>query len=159
MRETKSKVIGDTTYFVTQLGAKEARSVGRRLAKIFGIAAEADNKIGKFFEALTDEELTFLCDTFAKVTLISPSDSPLNPATGQPQVQWPLVAKFDDHFAGHLGFMMQWLRFGVEVNFSSFLDELGPEMRGLLLTLDAPSPTPASSIGSSGALSKPASGV
>jgi hypothetical protein len=161
MRETKSKVIGDTTYFVTQLGAKDARRVGRRLARIFGVAAEADNKIGKFFDALSDDEFDFLCDTFAKTTLISPADSPLNPATGQPQVQFPLVAKFDDHFAGHMGLMVQWLRFGVEVNFGSFLDELGPEMRGLLLSLDAPGPTtpkPAS-IGSSGASSARALGA
>ncbi len=161
MRETVQKTIGDTVYHITKLGTKDARRVGRRLARVFGVSAEADGRmVEKFFEILTDEEFDFLCDTFAKTTMISPVDSPLVPATGQPQQMWALTAKIEDQFSGHLGLMMHWLKACVEVNFGNFLEELGPELQGLLVTLtDAKNASgPTAPIGSSGASSMRNSG-
>jgi hypothetical protein len=139
MRETVQKTIGDTTYHITTLGTKDARRVGRRLARVFGVSAEADQKAAKFFEVLTDEELDFLCDTFAKMTQISPADSAIHPATGQPTVMFALAAKMEEHFSGHMGLLMQWLKACVEVNYGNFLGELGPELQSLMETLAAKS--------------------
>jgi hypothetical protein len=140
MRETVQTTIGDTTYHITKLGTKDSRRIGRRLARIFGVSAEAEQKAAKFFEVLSDDEFDFLCDTFAKVTMISPADSPLNAATGAPEKMWALTAKMDDHFSGHLGLMMQWLKACVEANFGNFLEELGPELKAYMEALATPEP-------------------
>lgn len=161
MRETVTTTIGDTNYYITKLGTKDARRVGRRLARVFGVSAEAEQKASKFFEVLTDEELDFLCDTFAKVTQISPVDSGIHPVTGQPTLMFALTAKMEDHFSGHLGLLMQWLKACVEVNFGNFLEELGPELQSIITTLAAKSAeeTTAASTGSFGASSMRASGA
>ncbi len=164
MGETIVKTIGDSNYYIAQLGVKEARRIGRRLAKVFAVSAEAELKAEKFFEVLTDEEFDFLCDTFAKSTTVSPADSPIMAQTGQPEKMWPLMGRMDAQFSGHLGLLMQWLKACVEVNFGNFLDDLGPELKEMLLTLAAKSAetettAPAAVlIGSSGASSMRASG-
>ncbi len=117
MRETKSRVIDGVTYEVTQLGAKVGRLVLNRLAKVIGAAADSDTPVADFTRALTDEDLTYLCDTFAAMTTCEIPEAP--------GAKPGLAGVFDMHFAARYDAMLQWLWFCVEVNFASFLERVG----------------------------------
>lgn len=114
--ETKSHTINGFTYDIAQLGAKQGRIVLARVLRIVGVAAEAADPVAKLASALTDAEIEFLCDTFAKTTMFGQAD------TGN---RVPLKDQFDLHFAGRYGDMIQWLWAALMVNYESFFSELG----------------------------------
>lgn len=120
MRKTESRQIGNFRYDVTQLGAIEGRAVLARLIRLFGglvgaMGAEGKVDLTKGFsnlaEGITEEQMTFFCDTFAKWTQVY--------ANGKTLI---LKDIFDEHFVGEYGAMIEWLGFCLEVNFASFLD-------------------------------------
>ncbi len=115
MRETKTQNIGAFQYSVTQLGATASRKVFVRLAKLFGAGATGKDPIAAILAALNDEDIDFLCDQFSKMTNVKLDEkhSPL------------LASIFEEHFAGNIWDMLQWLGFCLEVNYGSFLGELG----------------------------------
>ena len=146
--ETKEHVIGEYAYQIQMLGAALGKKVFMRLVRVVAPAVEAES-VAKFAELLTDEQLDFLCDTFAKVTQFSPVDDPSK--------QFALSTKglFDSHFAGKYGEMMKWLWACIETNYESFFAEMGltPELLKHLTSLNGLTPTPANPTGSSGASS------
>lgn len=120
LRQTKSKVICDTEYEVTQLGAIKGTKVFTRVLRLMG-PAFLDKSPGKFFDSLKEEDVEYLCQTFSPLTLVK----------GQGQ----LDGIFDVHFAGRYDALVQWLVFCLQVNFGSFL-----EGKGLGAALDAVAP-------------------
>lgn len=122
----KTTTIGDFEYTVTQLGAKTGRAVAARLAKVLAPLTKAESQdegreaLAELLSSINEADLTYLCDTFSART--SYRD------LGDPSKQPELSQTFDVHFAGRYGAMLKWLMFCVEVNFSSFLDELGIEL-------------------------------
>ena len=126
MKEAQSRDIEGTRYTVTPLGAKQGLAVMSRLSKmIAGAAKHSETKeaaIAGALEAISADDLTFLCDVFAKLTTF---------ANGEKE---PLLSTFfDDHFSGEYGRLLQWLGFCLEVNFSSLFLSLSlkiPTMSG-----------------------------
>ncbi len=127
--ETKSKTIGATEYVVRQLPATKGRLVLLRLAKALGpvaasISATKDKhsamaeSLEKAISSVTDDDFTFLCNTFADST-----DVTINDDKGRRSPK--LATIFDLHFAGNYLEMVQWLVFCVEVNFGSFFAAAG----------------------------------
>lgn len=160
MRDTRKHTINGVNYEIQQLGAKEGRRVLARIMRaVAGAAGAAQGQkdpleaaaagASKLAEALTDEEIDFLCDTFAKCTQFEPAPGKL----------LLLADQFDDHFAGRYGAMVKWLWAAMETNYSSFLSDLGLNaladgVRGAMTGLTKASPTPLS-----GDSSSPASGA
>lgn len=120
--EIKETEIAGTRYEVTQLGVKAGQRVIRRLAKVvlpLMVMAQEGGKglsdIGGLLDHLSDEDVDYLCDTFAATTKMRAA------AGGE---LTPLTKVYEVHFAGKYIELFQWLRFCVEVNFGSFLDVL-----------------------------------
>lgn len=126
--EQKSTVIGEYEYTVTQLPARQGKSVAVRLGRILAPLAkegadgeEADKAAGlvALFEKLDDKDVDFLCDVFMKTTSFHKLGDMKQPE---------LSHFFDEHFAGRYGQMFKWLQFCAEVNFGSFLGEVGLQL-------------------------------
>lgn len=129
MIESKKKFIGRYEYTVTQLTAKTGRAAFLKMAKLAapiigaGIAAgvkkEADANVTATLQnvaqSISVEDFEWFCDVFAKTTTVQLASNQ------NPQ----LSGIFDIHFAGHYFEMCSWLGFCLEVNFGSFLSELG----------------------------------
>jgi hypothetical protein len=132
MRKVETVVISGVSYHLQQLGAKEGRAVLARLIKM-GSAFAADDEavaVKQFADSLTEENLAYFCEAFAKVTAFTPE--------GQPDTTRLLLKdQFDDHFAGAYGAMVKWLWASIKCNFASFLGELqgGEGMPSLLQNL------------------------
>lgn len=135
--ETIEKDLGNGARFrITQLGAKQGSKVFTRLVKRFGPSiaelakgfeggveslADVDvsavgSAIERFTDKLTDDDVTYLCDTFAlrcEVQIGDPSED-----------RWvPLDRNFDHYFAAKYGLMLRWLWACMEVNFADFFAE------------------------------------
>jgi hypothetical protein len=151
-RETVEVEIGGFTYKITKLPGKAGALLGRKLLRMVGAAAEAGNVIEKFFDLLSEAEFSALLDVFKKETAYSPVD--------QPDAEFHLSQTFDQHFSGHYGRMVLWLKSCLEVNFANFLDETGIDpalLQSFMATATAkamPS-SPIASKASSGASSTP----
>lgn len=142
MRETKCHTIDGFTYTIQQLGAKQGRIVLARVIRIVAGAAESADPIAKLASTLTDAEVDYLCDTFAKTTQFG--------LEGTDKI-FLLGDKFDDHFAGRYGAMVKWLWAALETNFSSFLADAGLDAEALTQRAKtAMSSTQASPTGPSG---------
>jgi hypothetical protein len=163
MREIRNHEIDGWTYVIQQLGAKQGRIVLARVLRVVagaaGAASAAEGEedggaalaaIGKLSESLSDSEIDFLCDTFAKTTRIARDGKEILLSDG---------SNFDDHFAGRYGAMMKWLWAALETNFSSFLTDMGLDVGALAETVKTAMKTATSSpTAPSGASSSPASG-
>lgn len=124
MLKQSEKVIGNNTYKVTALGAIKGRAVFIMLLRLFGATADGLKKdtllsaLQDLAKNLTDADLTFLCDTFAKVTDVQLPDG-----------RSPRLADvFDLHFSENYLEMFEWLAFCLEVNFSSFFRGLAERL-------------------------------
>lgn len=120
MRQTKSHAINGFVYDITQMGAKEARIVLAHILRIVGPAAAVEGEsasIAAVINALTDTEVDYLCDTFAKGTMVGPDDGK--------NARVSLKDQFDNHFVGKYGDMIKWLWAALETNFQSFFSDLG----------------------------------
>ena len=165
MRESRQHTIGDYTYTIQQLGAKEGRIVLARVLRVIagaaGAAQSSDDAleaagagIAKLVEGLSDAELTFLCDTFARATMVGRAGT-------MDAIRLSDGVTFDEHFAGRYGEMLRWLWASLETNYASFLSDMGLNAETLAnlqqgvktaMGLNKASPTPPS-----GASSSPAS--
>jgi len=160
MIKTEKKKLGSRgyTYAVRQFGAKQGGRVLVRLGKLLGkpigdavSAAESldTETIGRLItglaEALSETEYDFFVDAFAEHTEVSGGE--------YQDKSIPLGAEgvFDLHFAGAYVELVEWLRFAVEVNYSSFFSGLGSEAKDLAAALrvskpaergSSPSPSP-----------------
>lgn len=130
MREAKTHTVGDFNYTITQLGAKSGRLVLARVMRaVAGAAGKAASAAGgdgaeaalvgitKLVESLGDADVEYLCDVFAKTTMVARSETP--------DKQVLLADQFDDHFAGRYGAMVKWLWAALDTNYASFLGDLG----------------------------------
>ena len=129
MRETTSVTIDGVTFTITQLGAKEGKKVLARISRaVAPVAAMAKDGVEtgdillKVTESLSDDNLDFFCDTFAKQTRFSEDGG---------AHEFLLSDKFDDFFAGRYGLMLQWLYASFEANFSRFLADCGLSLENL----------------------------
>jgi hypothetical protein len=134
-RETTTTVIGSTQYTVTQIGAKAARRIEMRCARLLVAGLKVDDiqkgdtgaieaLMSAVANGMSDEDLDMVCDVFAQATMVSLT---LQVTTGTiPSAPVSLAAVFDDHFSGanHIN-MWKWLIFCFKFNFASFLGELG----------------------------------
>lgn len=119
--DTKSHVISGTTYDIQQLGAKLGKKILMRLFRSVAPAFAADepgDALATFAKSMTDEDLDYLCDAFAKVTMVQPDG-------GAPDARVLLADRFDTHFAGKYGQMLKWLWAAIDTNFETFFDDLG----------------------------------
>lgn len=133
MLTTIERTIGATTYTITQLGAKQGRSVMVRLFRILGPAAagltsgeDIEARLGNALTALarsaSEDDFNALCDTFAAATKIRKTTET---NAGPGHIDVPLTPDFDNHFAGRYAELLQWFGACIEVNFASFFDGAG----------------------------------
>jgi hypothetical protein len=171
MREAKTHSIDGFNYTITQLGAKAGRlvlarvmrSVAGAAGKAAGVATDEGGAeaalvgIAKLVESLSDEDVTYFCDVFAKTTMVAREETP--------DKQVVLGDAFDDHFAGRYGAMSKWLWAALETNFASFLSSLGLDVGALADKVRTATGTPTKSSTAqsptalSGGSSSPASAV
>lgn len=130
MLETQKRDIEGVTYEVRQLDAVRGRRVFVRFAKLVaplltavkntpkGTTGEAQlaGIVADVFEAISEDDFDFFCESFAGSTCIVEGD------------RKPELSKcFSLHFAGKYLEMLQWLAFCFEVNFGTFFQKLGPK--------------------------------
>jgi hypothetical protein len=120
--KTAQKTINGREYTVTQLGAGVGRECLRRLMRIAGPALKSAataggggsealfSGLGDLFMGLSQEDLTYFCDTFGAFSTVRLDEN------REPKVK----AQFETLFAGNYWEMAEWLAFCVEVNFASF---------------------------------------
>jgi hypothetical protein len=160
-RETCTVDIGGTSYQITQLGAKAARRIELRCARLIvaglkvpdasaaasGDTAAIEAVLTAVAAGLSDDDLDMVCEQFAEATKVRLT---LQTTTGAlPSAPVSLSAIFDDHFAGanHVN-MWRWLAMCFKINFASFLGELGTLIPGLKAAkASEPQPGPMSSSG------------
>lgn len=154
MRQPKSHTINGFVYDIQQFGAKEGRIVLAHVMRVVAGAAEGDGSdaIAKLAAGLTDQEVNYLCDTFAKYTMVGPEGT---------DNRVPLKDQFDTHFIGRYGDMLKWLWAALETNYSSFFSDLGlsPDKLQSVMANAMLGGSPASPIAQSGASSSQASGA
>jgi hypothetical protein len=129
-RAAEERVIGDFTYRVTLLGAKAGVAMAVRLAKLLtpsaangveGLVGSRSDGLGSFAVGIgeclrelaariTPAELAQLQAELAQWTTV------IIDAEREPQ----LNQIYDEHFAGHYDWMMEWFAFALEANFRSF---------------------------------------
>ena len=115
MRTSSTEIIDGIPFTIQQLGAKAGRKVLTRLTKVVG-SGFADDSFTAAMTALTDNDIDFLCDTFASATTYT--------IDGGAHV-FELAADFDELFAGKYETMLLWLWACLKINFESFLSRLG----------------------------------
>lgn len=137
--EVKTERIGDYTYRVTQLGARESGRVFFRLCNIFApifdgldikgskdLEAAALGGISRALKTIKAEDFEFLVTAFGKSTEVETS----------PEV-WPRIDKvYEEHFAGRFGDQFRWVAFCINVNYASFLGDIKAKLEE-----KSPSPT------------------
>lgn len=119
-RDPVEKLIGETRYKVTPLGAKQGCQVMTRITKLLGGAIDKTNSTnaaalvaGALLE-LSEENLSYFVDTFAKYTDINNEGTNGN---------WPGLAPLIElHFAANYGEMFEWLQFCIETNYGSLFE-------------------------------------
>jgi hypothetical protein len=150
--ETQSKTIGDYTYQVTQLGARQGRRVLVTLFRAIGPAMADLAKAGKggaeeslaaalggLARSVTADDLDGLCEAFAASTKVLLPTQTVAGAGTLPQDLSPI---FDTHFRGRYSSMIGWLAFAIQVNYSDFFDAAGEGLGGLLRRAPSESPSP-----------------
>lgn len=152
--KVEERRIGGATYRVTQLGfgagrpalIRFARMVAPAVAELAGAvgsltAASAGaalletaidgERLGRAFVAFldraTEDEIAWLCETFAGRTLVRLDGSP---------AFVPLADVMEIHFAGKYRDALAWIRFALEVNFADFF--AGLDTGGAAATLLSP---------------------
>jgi len=128
--EAKERRIGPELYRVSQLGTKAGLSMLVRLTKIAGpgvgsfvhglgrdasgvdsaIAHGVGEALHDLAARLDEQEVQRIMNEFAERTVVVVSR----------EVEVKLSDIFDDHFAGRYHLLLEWARFCMEVNFSSF---------------------------------------
>lgn len=160
-RETSTVDIAGHRYTVTQIGAKAARRIELRCARLLvsglkvgdlksGDTGAIEALLTAVASGLSDDDLDMVCDVFAESTQISLA---LQTTTGtMKSAPVALSTVFDEHFAGsnHIN-MWRWLTFCFKFNFASFLGELGTLVPGLVVAANpsAPLSVPTSQSGAS----------
>ena len=139
MRKVDTRVIKGDSYHIQQLGAKQGRAVLSRLIKLGSVFASDDEAaaVKQFADSLTEENLSYLCDTFAANTALTPAGS-------ESSVRLLLSDQFDNHFAGRYDAMVLWLWESIKANYGNFLEGLGNEegLPSLLQGLTPKKPNP-----------------
>ncbi len=114
-RQAVIKTIGGIEFSIYPLGAMTGRKVLTRLIRMAGPAMGKDTSLADLFAGIKEEDIEYLCDIFAQVTMVTLS----------PEKKPDLKAVFDNVFAGRYEVMVEWLKACLEVNFSSFFQNLG----------------------------------
>ena len=119
MRETKVFTTEDHAYQVTKLAAdKEGLAALLRAQKL---AVKAAGGLESMISELSEEDLNYFCDLFAKYTKIIQGDK--KPA---------LSSIFSVHFGGNWFELLKWLSFCLGFNFGPFFIHMvkdGAELR------------------------------
>ncbi len=134
-RAVVERVIGPYTYKHVLLGAKAGRLMSVRIVKLLGptlcgfiegtvggkrggeasIALGASEAVREMVLRLHKDDIEGIQDELAKLTTVA-LDSEHEPR---------LSDIFDDHFAGHYDWMLEWTAFVLEANFKSFFAGAG----------------------------------
>lgn len=151
MIQSKTTTIDDRRFVLRQLPAKLGRAVLLRLGRpiaaaiqVSGAGKGVELNLAAAAKALTEEDLDFICETFAAVTFVDVVDEVANKTH-----QKRLSQVFDDAFAGPAGYraMWGWLRESIEFNFGNFTDVLGTLAGTIAPTTAADPASPSTSIG------------
>lgn len=143
MLETKTRLIGNTRYQVTQLPSSHARKLLVRLVRMAGpiVASLLEDKtlidtnapivervskldsktlatmLRDFSTRVSEADLEYLCETLGGCTQIESLDGKLSPLDLEAQ---------ELHFrGGRLSELFRWLAFALEVQYSDFFSGLG----------------------------------
>jgi hypothetical protein len=148
--------IGDWIYHIEKLGSVVGRKLIMRCMRVVGPAfAEGVDAIPVLCQSLTDADLDYVCEEFAKKTVFSPANNPA--------AEFFLAQQMDKHFSGHYGQMVLWLKACFEANYGDFLGELGVDVGSLRTALatfqQMSTPATTAPTGPSGAVSLRASGA
>lgn len=163
----EERQIGEHTYRISLLGAKAGLAMAVRLAKLLtpsaasgveGLVGSRSDGLGSFAVGIGEclrelsarisvEELSALCAELAKYTTVVIDEE------REPQ----LSQIYDQHFAGHYDWLMEWFAFAMEANFRSFFAgtsgadaaALVVRLAGLMERLAPPSPSQPASNGTS----------
>jgi hypothetical protein len=138
--ETRERRIGGVVYRLTLFGTKQGTAMLVRLVKQLGpgagsfilgvgrpqraegetaVAAALAQGVGEALHEvalrLNDAEIAAMLEEFARMTIVVKSAD----------TELPLIDIYDEHFAGHYDQLLQWARWCLEVNFSSFFGASG----------------------------------
>ncbi len=151
--EKQTKAIGEFSYEVTPLGAKDGNRVLMKIAKTVGpmflLAAGGGggvDGIAKSVEAIKDmseADFEWVIDKLASHTGVV-----------YPDGRVPRLAQiFDGHFAGLYAEEIEWLEFAIDVNFAPFFRGLKAKIAARAGTTPTPSnsTSPGTSTGASSA--------
>lgn len=114
-RQAVIKTIGGIEFSIYPLGALTGRKVLTRLIRMAGPAMGKDTSLADLLGGIKEEDVEYLCDVFGQVTMV----------TLAPDKKPDLKTVFDNVFAGRYEVMTEWLKACLEVNFSSFFQNLG----------------------------------
>lgn len=150
--EIVHKEIGSTTFHMEPLGAKAGQRIllriGKTLADLFAARdlATLQAAIVSAIKGMSEADFDHITAAFADATFVDFRDP--NPANGSKAMK--LTAVYDSQFAGHYECLVEWVRWGLEVNFGSFF----VEARALMSRAEAsPSSSPPAATGTFGASS------
>jgi hypothetical protein len=122
----EQRSIGAHDYTLQTHGAIKGRAILLRIVRVAGTSlsglqntADLGNGIAKVLQALSEEDLTYLCDEFSRKTTVKAAD-------GAADIKLEKV--FEVHFACNYFEMCQWLAFCIEVNFGGFFSDAAREI-------------------------------
>jgi hypothetical protein len=125
-REKQSRSIDGVTYTVTQLPGRASLRTLARVARMFGPVA---NIAGGLVPAIVDtlrkldlDDVVILAEELADGATVRASVV----TRDRSHVDLPL--DLDEHFAGKVGPMLEWIAFALEVNFAPFFADLARTM-------------------------------
>lgn len=119
MREAVTKTIGESTYSIIPLGGRASARALTRLLRVWGSGVAGGNgspsqAFGAMLRNLTEEDTDYFIDLFAPLTTVRMGDK--TPT---------LASVFEVHFVQKADEMVKWLLACLELNWSSFFEDMG----------------------------------
>jgi hypothetical protein len=125
-RASQNRAIDGVTYTVTQLPGRASLRTLARVARIFGPVADVSSglvpAIVAALKKLDLEDVVVLAEELAESATVRQGVV----TRDRSHVDVPL--DLDEHFAGKVGPMLEWIAFALEVNYASFFADLAQTM-------------------------------
>lgn len=140
MRETQSKQIGASTYYVAPLAATPARHLAAKMMRIAGsggsgISLTGLNKldvivalIGAIMATASEAEIDAIAEILCTSTMVDPASSGKKIA---------LVDVMETHFAGALEEQVQWMAYAAQVHIGPLAEWLKSQAEKVIAEMAA----------------------
>lgn len=123
MIKSERRQIGEFTYELTQFGAREGREILALLVRVLGpglaeLGADQSPAVamGRVAAGITGQDFATLTDAVARKTKLILT-AQFNGSQGTTALEpFDLAPRFDEHFAGRYGEMIELVLFAIELN-------------------------------------------